>query len=114
MTHLTAVDTFRTTVNAHIVAPVQGLFVPDNTGSPPYPNVGLTTGVGPQFKYQNGIGILFTALFASFPNLVLSYRKQRPTPGRKHYNRRSVTYYRTARGDMGSKRCSRLPAPCTY
>ena len=73
MTHLTAVDTFRTTVNAHIVAPVQGLFVPDNKGSPPYPNVGLTTGVGPQFKYQNGIGILFTALFASFPNLVLSY-----------------------------------------
>jgi hypothetical protein len=73
MTHLNAVDTFRQLVNAHNVAPVQALFVPDNAGPPPYPNVGLTTGVGPQFTFQNGIGILFTALFASFPNLVFSY-----------------------------------------
>jgi len=73
MTHKTAVDTFRQTVNAHNVAHVQGLFVQDIAGPPPYPNVGLTTGVGPQFTFQSGIGILFRSLFASFPNLVLSY-----------------------------------------
>jgi hypothetical protein len=82
MTHLTAVETFRQLVNAHNVAPVQGLFVQDIAGPPPYPNVGLTTGVGPQFKFQNGIGILFTALFASFPNLVFSYvNTLRPVDG---------------------------------
>src|SRR5262249_197564 len=33
-------------------------------------------------KFQNGIGILFTALFASFPNLVLSYvNNVRPEDG---------------------------------
>jgi hypothetical protein len=72
MTHLTAVDNFRQVVNAHNVAPVQALFVPDIAGPPAYPNVGLTTS-GPQFTYQAGINVLFTALFTSFPNLVLNY-----------------------------------------
>lgn len=48
---------------------MQGLFVPGNT--PPYPNVGLTTG-GPQFTGQNNIGVLFTHLFQCFPNVVFA------------------------------------------
>jgi len=82
MTHVTAVETFRQTVNAHAVPPVQRLFVQDTAGPPPYPNVGLTTGVGPQFTFQNGIGILFAALFTSFPNLAFSYvNAVRPVDG---------------------------------
>jgi hypothetical protein len=82
MTHETAVQTFRQTVNAHIVAPVQALFVQDTAGPPPYPNVGITTGIGPQFTFQHGIGVLFTALFTSFPHLALSYvNTVRPVDG---------------------------------
>ena len=59
-------------------AGIKNLFVMDSQGSP-YPNVGLTTG-GPQFQFQKGIDILFTALFASFPNLVFRYANTlRPT-----------------------------------
>ena len=64
----------------HNVAGIQNLFVLDSKGSP-YPNVGLTTG-GPQFQFQKGIAILFTALFASFPDLVFSRANAlQPTDG---------------------------------
>jgi hypothetical protein len=72
MTHRAAVDTFRQRWNAHN-AQMQGLFVQNIAGPPAYPNVGLTTGAGPQFTGQNAVGILFTAIFASFPNIVLNY-----------------------------------------
>jgi hypothetical protein len=72
MAHRDTVNTFLTSVNAYNVAQIQGLFVQNSVGPPSYPNVGLTTS-GPQFTFQNGVGRLFTALFASFPNLVLTY-----------------------------------------
>ena len=86
MTNLTQMDAFFTTVSTppRNVATVQGFFVGNIAGPPNYPNVGLTTG-GPQFTFQNGIGILFTALFDAFPDMVLSYANgplaPRPTAG---------------------------------
>ena len=63
------------------VTGIQNLFVSDTSSPPLYPNVGLTTG-GPQFTLQHGVGILFTALYASFPSLKFSRANTvRPTDG---------------------------------
>ncbi len=74
MPYTDTIDTFRQLVSAGVnnVTKIKALFVPDDPGQGGPPNVGLTTG-GPQFNTQDMIGSLFTALFTSFPNLVLRY-----------------------------------------
>jgi hypothetical protein len=49
---------------------IEALFVGDNAGPPPVPNIGLTQG-GPQFKFKAGLDDLFNSLNDTFTNWAL-------------------------------------------
>jgi hypothetical protein len=56
---------------------IKALFVGNNLGPPPVPNIGLTTS-GPQFKFQAGLDDLFNSLNHTFTSWALDAAQTPP------------------------------------
>ena len=56
---------------------IKALFVGNNAGPPPVPNIGLTQG-GPQFKFQAGLDDLFSSLNNTFKSWALDPAQNPP------------------------------------